>query len=216
MEKTREVFYNEKNRLMFPKVTIENVLHIKNNKGKPFYQKICFRGSLTLLFFFSEDQIKLLKEAQPKQFFLDGFFKTPKDFDQLISIFAFSASRQGAFAIAHCLVTGRSEDTYNIMFDEYVTLLDYYQCREIFNSTIITTDFEVALLNSVSTKFPQSKQSGCFFPLCAMPDAKSKVLWIIRSVFPKKILSAIDTNKLFMLYRTLKNSTSVQSDQAKL
>jgi len=140
-----------------------------------FCQKIVFRGNLTFVFLFSEDQINLLKDVQPGQFFLDGFHKTPKDFDQSVTIFAFSHSHHGAFAIAHCLITGKSEDTYNIMFDEYLTLMDYYDCRDIFDQSIITTDFELALLNSIKTKFPECRQSGCFFHYvqCQMRNMKA-------------------------------------------
>ena len=97
MQKTRQIVHSRKNKLIFPRVSIENIRYAKTNRGTPFCQKVVFRGDSTFVFLFSQEQLKLLIEEKPKQFFVDGFHKTPKDFSQMVSMFAYVDTKEDHF-----------------------------------------------------------------------------------------------------------------------
>ena len=157
MQKTRQIVHSTKNKLIFPRVSIENIRYAKTNRGTPFCQKVVFRGDSTFVFLFSQEQLKLLIEEKPKQFFVDGFHKTPKDFSQMVSMFAYVDTKRGSFCIFHCLMNSKAENNYQIMLEEFKVLLKPYNNENLLPE-VITTDFDKALLNY----FPDVQQSGVF------------------------------------------------------
>ena len=161
--KTREVFHNTKNQILFPRATLDNIRYFKNEKGNPFCQRVLFRGSFMFVFFCSEDQLKLLTTIKPKQIFIDGYHKVPGDFQQMVSVFGYSEEKCEAFAIFHCLLNSKTEENYNVMFEEFFAILKQYHPEFVFMPEICTVDFEKALLNSIERIFPSSLISGCFF-----------------------------------------------------
>ena len=78
-------------------------------------------------------------------------------------MFAYSESKKGSFCVFHCLINSKSENDYQTMIDEFLLIFKTYYPEENFYPEIITTDFELALLNSLHKSFPTSQQSGCFF-----------------------------------------------------
>lgn len=163
MGKTREVFNNAKNQILFPRVTLDNIRFFKNERGNLFCQRVLFRGSSTFVFLCSDDQLQLLTKMKPKQLFIDGYHKVPGDFEQLISVFGYSEEKTEAFTIFHYLLNSKTEENYNILFDEFFSILKHYNPEFNLSPEIITTDFEKALLNSIEKKFPSSLRSGCLF-----------------------------------------------------
>jgi len=154
---------NTKNKLIFPRISLENVRYMKTNRNSLFCQKVVFKNEATFVLLCSQEQLKLVIEEKPKQFFVDGFHKTPKDFTQMISMFAYSESKKGSFCVFHCLINSKSENDYQTMIDEFLLIFKTYYPEENFYLEIITTDFELALLNSLHKSFSTSQQSGCFF-----------------------------------------------------
>ena len=132
-------------------------------KGSLFCQRVIFHGDATLIFFCSKDQLNLLLQNQPKQIFIDGFHKVPKDFKQLVSVFGYSESKNAAFAIFHCLLNSKLEEHYNLLFEEFKLILKSYFPTFIFEPEICTTDYEKGLINAVQSNFKNAKSSGCFF-----------------------------------------------------
>lgn len=92
-------------------------------KGNSFCQKVIFSGEATLIFLCSKEQLNLLFQNQSKQIFIDGCHKVPKDFRQLVSVFGYSETKKAAFAIFHCLLNSKSEEHYNLMFEEFKIIL---------------------------------------------------------------------------------------------
>jgi len=78
MKKTREIVNNTKNKLIFPRISLENVRYMKTNRNSLFCQKVVFKNEATFVLLCSQEQLKLVIEEKPKQFFVDGFIKLPK------------------------------------------------------------------------------------------------------------------------------------------
>lgn len=163
MGKTREVFNNAKNQIFFPRVTLENIRYFKTENGNLFCQKVLFRGTAMFVFLCSEAQLKLLTSIKPKQLFIDGYHKVPGDFQQLVSVFGYSEEKNEGFAIFHCLMNSKTEENYTIMLEEFLVLLKHFYPEFILAPQICTTDYELALLNTIEKIFPNTLNSGCFF-----------------------------------------------------
>ena len=205
--KTREVFHNTKNQILFPRATLDNIRYFKNEKGNPFCQRVLFRGSFMFVFFCSEDQLKLLTTIKPKQIFIDGYHKVPGDFQQMVSVFGYSEENCEAFAIFHCLLNSKTEENYNVMFEEFFAILKQYHPEFVFMPEICTVDFEKALLNSIERIFPSSLISGL---LLSFPSRSNKIFLItwfsfIHSFIIKGIV--LDPYSLYICRYSIDNNT---------
>ena len=68
------------------------------------------------------------------------------------------------YPIMHCLMNRKTQEAYTAMLHKAEALLkELLNDRELkFNASIITTDFEVALLNAIKDFWPKCQQLGCY------------------------------------------------------
>ena len=111
---------------------------------------------------------------------MDGYHNVPKDFKQLISVFGYSESNNGAFAIFHCLLNFKTEDQYKFMFEEFKTILKAYHPNFIFDPEICMTSCEKGLIAALKYSFPNARNSGCFFIFYSARYAISKLLSFLK------------------------------------
>jgi len=130
----------------------------------------------------------MLCKKNPKQIFVDGFYKVPKDFKQLVNVFRYSELDHGAFAIFYYLLNFKTEDQYKLMFEEFKTILKSFHPDFIFSPEVCMTDYEKGLINAVNYSFPTSKNSRCFF----------QSLKLLKKNQSERERSNFESDKLFM------------------
>lgn len=116
-----------------------------------------------MVFFCSPSQADLWNRNKPKQVFLDGYFKVPSPFVQLVTLAGYYDFIKCTVPIIHCLVNSRSSEAYDHILCESEHILREIICDKtiILKPEILTIDFEQALLKSVKHNFPESKIHGC-------------------------------------------------------
>ncbi|GBC08248.1 hypothetical protein RclHR1_00080025 [Rhizophagus clarus] len=98
---------------------------------------------------------------------MDGTFKTvPILFLQMYTIHALVGGESNArvLPMIYALMTGKSEECYNRLFEELIDLAE--EADFILNPPLILTDFEQAAINAAQNQHPESIHKCCYFHLC--------------------------------------------------
>ncbi|CAF2085196.1 unnamed protein product [Rotaria magnacalcarata] len=109
------------------------------------------------IIFSTDKQLTTLFKA--KQIMMDGTFDAaPPHFEQVYTVHGIKDGKSFPCAIA--LLTGKSSNIYQRLFDELETHATRLQLD--FHPMTITSDFEKSLIKA----FPQAKHHGCYFHFC--------------------------------------------------
>jgi len=134
-----------------------------------------------MIFFCSKRQLNFWKNNPPDQIFIDGYHKVPKGFSQLITIMGSAFTDRNrkeriTYPIVHVLMNSKSSEAYVKMFLEIECIIkDVFEDRfMVFEAPIVTTDFELGLINASKWFFPKSSHLGCFvhFIRCQITNLK--------------------------------------------
>lgn len=102
--------------------------------------------------------------------FIDGTFRaTPHPFYQCIIVMVYDRGTETYVPTIYSLLTAKNEYIYSELFHQIVMLMEYN-----WMPSIITTDFEQALISSIKQEFPESKIYGCYFHLKQAINKKLK------------------------------------------
>jgi len=104
------------------------------------------------------------KLHEPSQIFIDGYHKVPKPFVQLVTIMAYFPNIKKSLPIISCLMNKKTKDAYRRLFARADALMreEFNQDQKMLNPQVVTTDFELALLNAAEEYWPNAKRQGCF------------------------------------------------------
>lgn len=112
----------------------------------------------------TKQNMQLLSTAE--FWIMDGTFDvTPNLFSQLYSIHGkvgFGENYE-IMPLIFVLMTSKSENLYDKMFEELKNIADEYNLE--LNPNFILNDFEKATINSVNKNFPETTNKGCYFHL---------------------------------------------------
>ncbi len=143
----------------------------------------------------------------------DGTFNIcPRLFYQILTIHAFKHGKQ--FPLAYFLLPGESREVCNIAF---ALLHEAAQRHLPIQPTRVMTDFEKALLQSISINFPTATVKGCFYHFAQAIWRKIQQFGLqinyqeeeeIRKFFRKVNLTCICSASLLQLMTRLPSSLS--------
>ena len=114
-------------------------------------------------FIWSSDQM-IARSRLAKHLFIDGTFHHPVGFSQLLIIIFKDIVTSKYLPCFYILMSNKTEIIYDMIFKSIIRILTQ---NNIYNLDIktITTDTEIALINSIKTNFPKSQRIGCWFHL---------------------------------------------------
>lgn len=166
---------------------IKKLLEHYNNQN--FYITKIYSNIDDSKFYFFGLPLFINRARTLKHLFIDGTFKVvPINLSngQLLNFLVFDNATNLYLPFLHVLMTGRSADDYNTVFN---MMLTHEQIKIGLNQfSIITTDFEAALMNSIKEKISkETVLTGCIFhyiaalvknfkKLCNQDDHASKSL----------------------------------------
>lgn len=115
-----------------------------------------------------------------------------------------------SFPFLHVLMNKKTEEAYKKVFLEFDSILkETYNSKDLcFEPTIITTDFELALLNASKWAYPKSKSLGCFVHFLRAQINRLKTLGFAKYVHKKSKyqLLTLVSSLPFMLPKAVKNA----------
>lgn len=76
----------------------------------------------------------------------------------------YSESLKVSFPIIHCLMNSKKEESYKQMFRDFDDIIQgMFDIKDLnLDPTVMTTDFELALINSSKWNYPKATHLGCF------------------------------------------------------
>ena len=129
-------------------------IYQETTAGQPFLLHDSGHEENRILVFATNDNIQLLAESP--SWFMDGTFKTaPELFFQLYTIHSCTAKK--VLPCVYALLPNKQQATYNRLFE----ILKEHQNNLAPQNVMV--DFELAVLNAITTSFPDSSKKGCFF-----------------------------------------------------
>lgn len=132
--------------------------HITTQNGQPFLLADSADNE-RILVFGNREYLQRLSTAS--QIHIDGtFWSTPNIFYQLVTIHTFICNQN--FPLVYALLPGKAEALYDKLF----AMVQYAANQLGFgmpNLTMVMTDFEKGLINSVQRFFPHANHVGCSF-----------------------------------------------------
>jgi len=144
---------------------LEILRNHKNLRNENWMRKIIMSDAHVSAIFASDAMLTRLK-TKPMQLFFDGYFKTPKMFQQLLTVYAYDDSLDYFGPIFFVLTNSKEEDNYTTIFTELqseITRIEEESKLNLhFEASYYLSDFETPLLNAIATKF-KGIQKGCFF-----------------------------------------------------
>ena len=112
--------------------------------------------------FFSEFQLKFYENIS--ELFIDGTFKvSPKNWFQLLNIFGYDKQKNFYMPLSYIIMNSKTEENYNKVFSELVSLIKSNTSRKNFNDIKIMCDFEVSLRKAIKQNFEGCLLDGCYF-----------------------------------------------------
>ena len=114
-------------------------------------------------YIWSSDQM-IARCRKSKHLFIDGTFHHPKEFSQLLIIIFKDIITSNYYPSFFCLMSIKTEEMYDLVFKSIKRILTQQNIIKLDISTI-TTDSELALINSIENNFENSKRLGCWFHL---------------------------------------------------
>ena len=96
--------------------------------------------------------------------FIDATFKiAPKNYYQILNIIGYDKTKNFNMPVFHIIMSNKSFESYNKIFQEILNLLDEYKIKINFKNIIINCDFEKSLINAIRNNFKEIKIYGCYF-----------------------------------------------------
>ena len=148
----------------------ENTVIYSSNKKNPLKAEY---------YIWSSDQI-IARCRKSNHLFIDGTFHNPKDFSQLLIIIFKDIITANYYPGFYVLMSNRTEAMYDLIFNSIIRILTQQKIYEL-NINTITTDTELALINSVQNNFRNSKRIGCWFHLHQDLIREAKIMGLFNS-----------------------------------
>lgn len=115
-----------------------------------------------LLIFMSEKCA--VKLQQCTDIYVDGTFSTcPKPYKQIVSIHG--KYRDRVLPMSFCMLSSKSTALYREMFQQLKNHVKRLTGNDL-TPTRAVCDFEISLITSIQSEFPQTTVHGCFFHFC--------------------------------------------------
>ena len=114
-------------------------------------------------YIWTSDQI-IARCRQTHHLFIDATFHHPKDFTQLLIIIFKDIISSKYYPGFFILMSNKTEILYDLIFKSVKRILTQFNLYKL-QIESITTDSEIALINSVNNNFENSKRIGCWFHL---------------------------------------------------
>ena len=124
--------------------------------------------------------------------FIDGTYHVPKDFLQVIIIMCYDKIINMNIPCIYIALNSKTEEAYNLCFSFIKKLLLNNSEEKEF--IIITTDNELALINSIKNNFKFKQRISCYYHF------KNNIEKKAREIGLKKENYKDDTNKLLYFY----------------
>ena len=114
-------------------------------------------------FIWSSDQM-IARGRISKHLFIDGTFHHPVGFSQLLIIIFKDIVTSKYLPCFYILMSNKTEIIYDMIFKSIIRILTQNNIYSLDIKTI-TTDTEIALINSIKTNFPKTQRIGCQYHL---------------------------------------------------
>ena len=145
---------------------LEIIRNSKNIRDEKWCRKVVIIDKYTMAIFSSDAMLSKLR-SKLKQLFIDGSFKVPKPFTQLLTFYLYDETINIFAPVFFVLTNSKEQLSYDLIFNEINSILFVLskQNRQQYelNFDIVTTDFELALINSVKNNMMNLMQKGCYF-----------------------------------------------------
>ena len=112
--------------------------------------------------------------------FIDGTFHHPKDFIQLLLLIFKDIITANYYPGFYCLMSNKTEELYDLIFKGIKRILTQQNIIQL-NYSTITTDSEIALINSVKKNFENTHRIGCWFHLNQDLIREAKIMGLFNS-----------------------------------
>lgn len=131
--------------------------------GEKFYQGFAETSSGDRAYIFAtKSDIERLSEA--RYWTADGTFNVSPLLAQLYSIHcSVPPLHETTVPAVYALMTSKTQELYTAVLEKLLDIADEYRVR--LQPRHIMTDFEIGMINSYKTTFPNTKHSLCFFHL---------------------------------------------------
>ena len=114
--------------------------------------------------------------------FIDATFKiAPKNYYQILNIIGYDETKNFNMPVFHIIMSNKSFESYNKIFQEILNLLDEYKIKINFKNIIINCDFEKSLINAIRNNFKEIKIYGCYFHYVKALWKKARKLGLTKS-----------------------------------
>ena len=136
----------------------------KTLKQEIFFRKIIIDEKHVIAYLASDLMIKRFS-IKGAQAFIDGYFKVPNPFYQLVTIYIYEQNQNFYGPAMFMLLDSKEEKCYktalfnlkNLLSDiSHISGMDVTLCPKI-----IVSDFEIGLMNAIKSSFPDAIIKGC-------------------------------------------------------
>ena len=110
--------------------------------------------------------------------FVDSTFHHPIEYSQLLIIIFKDIVTSENYPGFFVLMSNKTEIIYDMIFKSIKNILSQNNIYEL-NIDTITTDTELALINSINNNFPNTKRIGCWFYLKMDLMREAKILGLL-------------------------------------
>ncbi len=110
--------------------------------------------------------------------FVDGTFHHPVGYEQLLIIIFKDVVTAEYLPCFYILMSNKTEILYDLIFKSIIRILSQNYIYQLDIKTI-TTDTELALINAITTNFPNTQRIGCWFHLKQDLIREEKILGLL-------------------------------------
>jgi len=107
--------------------------------------------------------LNILDKNNKCQWLIDGFWKAPTNWQQLLILSIVLPKEKMLFPFCCVLADSKSEELYNEIFIYIMNLLKRQISAKHFENLIVNIDFEPGLIQSVKNVLKPKRIIGCFF-----------------------------------------------------
>lgn len=181
-----------------------------------FYRMIINKENKFVIYI-SNTQINIMEKNPGCQWVVDGFWKVPSCWQQLI-IFSIILSKESMlFPFCYVLADSKTEALYTEVIENVMMLLRKSIKHEQLTNLIVNVDFEIGLINAVQEIIKPSKLIGCFFHYtqCLWRKAnemglrkKEKKLMTMQLILSCQFLCFVSFDRIFTIWNQIKENFS--------
>jgi hypothetical protein len=168
------------------------------HKNEEFCHTVTFEGKYTIAIFALPHLSSFIRKSTFTQMFVDGTFKVPNLFDQMITICVFSVEMSICIPLVHIFLNTKEERYYEKAFNIWLEVVENkmgIRFNEEGSIRTCTCDYERGLINAVEKVF-KLPITGCFFHYC-------QALWREAGTIGLKQKSSIKEAQKLLLFLML-------------